>query len=259
VGLGVRRDPGPPRGWARSAGGVLVGRASGGEPVGRPLPVSQRPVLGRQRRGLCAGGRVLGGDLLPAPVLAGHLGPHRDRGRGADPANHRSDGVLLAVLRRRDRTLRRARDDDRGDALRGRRPGTAGARRPRQRLRLAAARVPALRPLVGPRLRPHVDRRDGGDATCQGGHRLGGVGDEPMPGWSPAARHLGSPVSGLASGCDRNGRERRASSLHRRPLRGVPRADRRGRARRSRPSCSTASTTGVSISRPIQRRRVLSV
>lgn len=52
----------------------LAGRAPGAEPDGRLLPLPQRALLRRQRRSLCSGRRVLGGDVLEPQYLQNILG-----------------------------------------------------------------------------------------------------------------------------------------------------------------------------------------
>ena len=71
--IGRDHRPGRARGWRRSS---PSGGSSTGPGADRRLrAVSQRPLLRRQRRRLRPGRRLLGGDVLPAPVPAGRARP----------------------------------------------------------------------------------------------------------------------------------------------------------------------------------------
>ena len=121
AGLGRRADarPGPGRRRRRCfAFWRIEHRVARADRRLRPLP--QRPLLRRQRRRLRPGRRLLGGDVLPAAVPAGRARPLGRRQRPADPADHRADGLHLALLRPADRPLRRPPADDRRDGLRHR-------------------------------------------------------------------------------------------------------------------------------------------
>ena len=106
--LGARR----PR-LASAPSGRVEHRVARADRRLRPLP--QRPLLRRQRRRLRPGRRLLGGDVLPAPVPAGRARPLADPQRPDDPAGDGADGLHLALLRPADRPLRRPPADDRRD------------------------------------------------------------------------------------------------------------------------------------------------
>ena len=82
---------------------LLADRAAGPRPDRRIRPLPQRALLRRQRRRLRHRRLLLGGDVLPAPVPAGRARPLGVAARPADPADHRADGLHLALLRAPDR------------------------------------------------------------------------------------------------------------------------------------------------------------
>ncbi len=99
---------------------LLAGRASGARADRRLRALPQPALLRRQRRRLCPGRRLLGGDVLPAAVPAGRARPLGRAQRADDPADHGADGRHLAALGAPDRPLRGAAADDGRDGLRRR-------------------------------------------------------------------------------------------------------------------------------------------
>ncbi len=108
------------------------------------------------------------------------------------------------------------------------------------------AGLPALWGSPGPGLRADVDRRDGGDAGGEGGHRLGGAGDGPGDGGRLLPRRRRRRLS-RAAGERRllRGRDRRLDLVPGRPL------CRRHRSNLGfRPRCRAAGTRSGGRRRP---------
>ena len=109
LGLGIRQDARPAGGWAAPARRLLGDRAPGPLADRRLQPLPQRPLPRGLGGRLRAGRRLLGGDLLPAPVPAGGPRPRARRGRSARAADHGTDGLHLALLRPADQAPRAPR------------------------------------------------------------------------------------------------------------------------------------------------------
>ena len=95
LGLGIRQDARPAGRWPGAARRLLGDRAPGRLADRRLQPLPEPALPGCLGGRLRPGGRVLGGDLLPAPVPAGRPRSRPGRGRCAGPADHGADGLHL--------------------------------------------------------------------------------------------------------------------------------------------------------------------